>query len=219
LKYKAIIFDFDGVILDSVNIKTQAFEAMYLPYGKEVAKKVRKHHLLNGGISRYKKLRHYHQDFLGIDLTDNEVERMAQEFSNLVFRKVLESPFITGADLFLQSYGNKLSLFVATGTPQNEIEQIIRSRNLTQYFVSVHGSPTSKESIIENILLRHELRTKDVLFVGDAMTDYIAAQQSNIDFIGVSSDLTSFPKSTVIIKNLTELKVIFDETLQHMNRM
>ena len=36
----SIIFDFDGVILDSVNIKTNSFYKMYIKYGLDVAKQV-----------------------------------------------------------------------------------------------------------------------------------------------------------------------------------
>ena len=61
---KNIIFDFDGVICESVDIKTDAFYEMYLPYGEEVALKVKEHHIANGGMSRYDKFRHYEKVFL-----------------------------------------------------------------------------------------------------------------------------------------------------------
>lgn len=50
---KAIFWDFDGVIAESVNVKTEAFYNLYLPYGIEIAEKVRRHHLDNGGMSRF----------------------------------------------------------------------------------------------------------------------------------------------------------------------
>ena len=68
---KAIIYDFDGVILDSVKIKTLAFEELYSSYGKEIQNKVKSYHLLNGGISRYNKLKYYHKNFLNIDINDS----------------------------------------------------------------------------------------------------------------------------------------------------
>ena len=61
---KAIIFDFDGVILDSVDVKTKAFKQMYSIYGDDVMRKVVDYHLLNGGISRYKKFKYFHENFL-----------------------------------------------------------------------------------------------------------------------------------------------------------
>ena len=208
MNYKAIIFDFDGVILDSVNIKTLAFEAIYLPHGREIAEKVKAHHLLNGGISRFKKFRYYHQNFLGIELTDAQVDRMAEEFSELVFQKVSEAAFIKGAASFLEAHHDSRKCFIATGTPQNEIEQIVAIRNLGNYFVSVHGSPTSKEDIIEEIMTTHELSMNDVIFVGDAMTDYHAAEAKNLTFVGVANKNTLFPTGTKLINDLMELEEI-----------
>ena len=48
---QAILFDFDGVIADSVHVKTEAFAKIYEPYGKEVVNRVVTHHIANGGVS------------------------------------------------------------------------------------------------------------------------------------------------------------------------
>ena len=61
---KGIIFDFDGVIVDSVEIKGEAFREIYTTYGKEISDKVIEHHELNGGVSRFDKFRFYHNNFL-----------------------------------------------------------------------------------------------------------------------------------------------------------
>ena len=71
---KAIIFDFDGVILDSVDVKTRAFESIYLPYGQEIAAEVVAHHEAHGGVSRYQKFRLYHQKYLGLDINDEQLD-------------------------------------------------------------------------------------------------------------------------------------------------
>ena len=82
---KAIIFDFDGVILDSVNVKTKAFELLYEEYGPEIQKKVVKYHLDNGGISRFEKFKFYHKNFLNKEISENELLLLGSKFSSLVF--------------------------------------------------------------------------------------------------------------------------------------
>ena len=72
-QFSAIIFDFDGVIAESVEIKTEAFRDMYAPYGKEVSDKVVDHHLKNGGMSRFEKIPFYHRSFLGKDLSKSQI--------------------------------------------------------------------------------------------------------------------------------------------------
>ena len=51
-----IFWDFDGVIKDSVEIKSNAYEDLFLQWGELVSDKVRDHHRLNGGMSRFDKI-------------------------------------------------------------------------------------------------------------------------------------------------------------------
>ena len=98
---KAIIYDFDGVICDSVDVKTKAFAQIYQQYGDEVVKKVINHHLENGGISRFKKFIHYHKEFLNLNLNERQLELLVNKFSDLVKLKVIESDYIKGAYNFI----------------------------------------------------------------------------------------------------------------------
>ena len=121
---KAIIFDFDGVILDAVNVKAYAFESLYASYGKNIQQTVRNHHLQNGGISRFEKFKHYHKLFLGKNIDNKQLDNLADKFSKLVFNEVCNSNFIDGAFEFLKSVSKSYLTFICTGTPQSEIELI-----------------------------------------------------------------------------------------------
>ena len=63
---KGIIFDFDGVIVDSVGIKSDAFAHLYNSYGTQIENKVVEHHEKNGGLSREEKIKYYHKNFLNL---------------------------------------------------------------------------------------------------------------------------------------------------------
>ena len=75
---KIVVFDFDGVLVDSVGIKAKAYEQMYEEYGSSVVKKVRSHHLQNGGMSRFNKFKYYHETYLGEKLELRDIESMSQ---------------------------------------------------------------------------------------------------------------------------------------------
>ena len=68
----AIIFDFDGVVLESLNVKTNAFKKLYEPYGSDISKRVVEHHLENGGVSRFDKIKFYHNIFLGEEIDEKK---------------------------------------------------------------------------------------------------------------------------------------------------
>ena len=99
---KLLVFDFDGVIADSVEVKTDAFAELYKSYGKEIEQKVINHHRNHGGMSRFEKFQHYHTEFLKKSVNENEVSQLSEEFSKLVVDKVISSPEIKGANTFLK---------------------------------------------------------------------------------------------------------------------
>ena len=109
---KSIIFDFDGVIAESVHVKTKAFSLIYSPYGKDVKNKVVAHHLANGGVSRIEKFKLYHKSFLNLKLNNNDLIILDKRFSIYVLNKVVNSSEIEGANEFLKKYYKKKKLFI-----------------------------------------------------------------------------------------------------------
>lgn len=84
---RAIIFDFDGVILDSVDIKTKAFARLFEEHGPEVVEQVVADHLAQCGISRFRKFAHIYENILHRPMPDGESERLGEKFSALVLTK------------------------------------------------------------------------------------------------------------------------------------
>ena len=203
----AIIFDFDGVILDSVGVKTSAFAKLVEAHGAEAVRRMVEYHEANGGISRYKKFAWFSRTVLGRELTEEESLAWGRKFESDAFCRVVEAPFIAGAREFLE--GCDLPLFVASGTPETELRSLVEKRGLAGLFREVHGSPRTKQEIIQDILGRYPLSLEEVLFVGDAMTDYRAARDCGLPFAGVAADARGpFPPGTPVVTDLTGLTVL-----------
>jgi len=184
---KGIIFDFDGVIVDSVQVKTDAFFELYSPYGSEIADKVVKHHILNGGMSRYEKINYYHKTYLNKSVTKTEIAFLAKRFSKLVINKVIDSPYIPGVLDYIKKSVKNYMLFISTGTPINEIKQILLARKINKYFSDVFGSPDNKNIHINNIISNYNITSDELLFYGDSKVDMDAANNNNIDFILINN--------------------------------
>ena len=194
MKWQAVFFDFDGVILDSVDIKTKAFAKMFRKYGPNVENAVVEYHLTHGGVSRFEKFRYYYKCLLKRPINDQELATLGEEFSRLVLEEVLAAPFIPGALETLQDlFHNGIPAYVASGTPDDEIRHIVAVRELSQFFVEVHGSPRRKPEIIANVIERKGYEPGKCLFLGDAMTDYEAAKTNDMCFIGIVKDLSQSP--------------------------
>ena len=135
--------DFDGVIKDSLEVKSDAYQKLFKSFGKEVTKKVRIHHEKNGGVCRFDKIALY-LSWSKVESDEKLLTKYLTKFSNLVEKKVIESNWVPGALDFLKVNSKKSILFIVTATPQKEIENIINKLNISQYFKYVIGSPTSK---------------------------------------------------------------------------
>ncbi len=208
---KVIIFDFDGVIVDSVNVKTEAFAEMYSPYGKNVVRKVIEHHLAHGGVSRYEKFKIYHKDFLCVELTEAEVHKMAREFSGLVLNKVIAAPYVKGAYEFLSENYTNYDLYISSGTPDDELVSILKARGLINFFIDVFGSPEDKDKHVQKIINRNNYKKSDIVFIGDAAADLEAAKKNSISFIARIGNINSqLINEQYKIEDLSDIKLLIN---------
>ncbi|MDC0553784.1 HAD hydrolase-like protein [Flavobacteriaceae bacterium] len=210
-KIKAIIFDYDGVIAESVNVKTEAFAELYKPYGKEVVQKVIKHHEANGGVSRFEKFKIYHKKYLRKDIDQLKIDELSKQFSNLVLQKVIDSPYVTGVYDFISFNYQKYDFHISTGTPTGEIETILKNKSLRKFFNKVYGSPEKKDLHVKKILKTHGYKKSEVVFIGDALSDRDAARVNEINFIGRYTTVNAIKKERYLIDNFFELEEIINQ--------
>ncbi|MEI8384965.1 MAG: HAD family hydrolase [Nitrosomonadaceae bacterium] len=206
--WQAIIFDFDGVVVESGDIKTQAFADLYRSHGEMVTSAVVEYHRAHGGMSRYQKFRHFQQHLLGKPpLTADEEQELDQQFSERVVESVIASQAVPGADEFIRQQASRIPLFVASGTPETELITIITRRGLAPYFTEVRGSPTSKQALIADILSVHSLTPNRVLMIGDALIDYQSAHLNGVSFLGRvrAGDDNPFPPQVETVVDLNSL--------------
>ncbi len=203
-KIKAIIFDFDGVIADSVGIKTRAFAYLFRNHPESVVDAVVKYHIENGGQSRYVKFRHYYENILKIEYTDAIGERLADEFSKFVLGEVIKCPYIKGAREFIEAYYNDYMFFIVSGTPDDEIKLIVERKGLSSYFKEVCGTPKKKGEWVRVILEKYKLLPVETVFIGDALDDYKGANANGCFFIGVVIPGAYNPYKDLKINHLVE---------------
>ncbi|MBF0412205.1 MAG: HAD family hydrolase [Desulfamplus sp.] len=206
--FQAVLFDFDGVILDSVNVKTEAFAKLFRSYGPEIERQVVEYHLSHGGVSRFNKFKYYYEKLLNTHLSEEKILQLGEEFSKLALQGVLEAPFIEGAIESLKVlHQQAIPAFVVSGTPQEELSYIIQKRDIGLLFTEVHGSPKLKHEIILDIQTRYNLEPCRCLFIGDAMTDYNAATATGTLFLGIIPENTpsNFPPGTSVSSTVSFL--------------
>ena len=192
----AIIFDFDGVLVESVDIKTQAFAALYADHGEKIVAQVEDYHLRHGGQSRFEKFRYFQAEIVGgPPLEDSDVADLASRFSRLVIDRVVLAPMVRGAQEFLDQCRSRMPLFIVSGTPTSELAEILERRELRQYFRDFKGSPGTKAEHVRELLREYEIDAGRCVVFGDAMADYGGAVANDVKFLGrvAENDENRFP--------------------------
>jgi len=181
---KAVIFDFDGVIVESLDIKTSAFEKLFEAEGAGFSRRVKEYHLANSGVSRFDKFRYIYSDMLRKPLDDKTFNSLCEKFSQLVADEVARAQYVPGAHDFLKKYSPVYSLYICSATPLDELKEIVSRRKISPFFKEVYGAPMPKAEIVKDILKKGSFSAGEAVYIGDAMSDLAAARSNNVCFIG-----------------------------------
>lgn len=182
-KIKNIIFDFDGVILDSIPVKTEAFRKLFEEFSLDKVEQLIKYHLQNGGVSRYVKIKYFFENILNKKISQDEIAKYALRYSELTKEELTNPKYIIKDTVdFIKSNHQKYNMHIASGADENDLKYICDKLHLTQYLLSINGSPQNKEEIVKNILDGYSYKRNETILIGDSFNDYDAARKNEIYF-------------------------------------
>lgn len=212
-KYRTILFDCDGVILNSNSIKTESFFEVARPHSYEAALTLKNYHINHGGISRNIKFKYFVEALLGISESEELVAELVHEFSNNVTQKLLNCE-MSSALPALKKLTPSASWAVVSGGNESELRKIFATRNIDHFFeLGIYGSPAPKDEIITHLNAEFGL-DQPVLFIGDSEYDYKIASEMGMDFLFIS-EWTEFQDWRVLcsdksIPNVRSLALLAD---------
>jgi len=181
-RFELIFWDFDGVIKESVSVKTDAFVDLFRPYGKDVCNKVRQHHIENGGMSRFDKIPLY-LEWSNVTPTRERVDNICTKFSKIVKNKVINSAWVPGVEEFLYSGKEGRIFIMVSATPRDELKDICKSLKLDKIFSEFYGSPTTKSRSLKMSMDEYGIPPEKCLMIGDAQADINAAKENDVSFV------------------------------------
>lgn len=183
--YKTIIFDCDGVILNSNKIKSDAFYNVALSYGKEAAECLKEYHVKNGGVSRYVKFEYFISSILFKPVLDDELQNLLSLFS-IEVKKALLSCDVADGLVALRELTESAVWLIASGGNQEELRAVFEEKELAQYFNGgIYGSPDNKDEIIRKVVSLGFIK-EPCLFIGDSKYDFQSARNAGFDFLFLS---------------------------------
>ena len=179
-----IVFDCDGVILESMDIKSRAFHSIGKEISEEAAEGLVAYHKRNGGISRFKKFEWLYATYLDRAITDEEMEALSGQFKKATMEEVARCALVPGVQSVLDHWLGRLPMYVASGAPEAELRMIIQNRGLGKYFAGVYGSPTVKTQLLRMIVQHAGVKPGNAVMIGDSRTDQCAAEAVGTRFYG-----------------------------------
>jgi len=192
---KTILWDFDGVILDSMKIKGDGFRELFKEHGEEYVEAIKTYHYNNGGVSRFDKIYYFYNHILGQKLSEKKMLLLAEQFATLIEEKLYNREnLIDDTIQFIQKYYEKYNFHIVSGAEHQELNILCNYLDITKYFKSIDGSPTKKNILVKNVLKKYNYQKNEVILIGDALSDYNAAKENKIGFYGYNNPkLQKFP--------------------------
>lgn len=183
-EYQTLVFDCDGVVLNSNQLKIQAYFEVAIKFGAtEVqAQALVDHHVLFGGISRYPKFEFFLREILKQPVTEQSMQALLSTFTAEV-KRLLTDCEVSPDLMALRNTAPDVKWMIISGGDQSELREIFKQRGIADLFsAGIFGSPDNKDQILAREIAAGNIR-QPALFIGDSRYDHQASTRASLDFV------------------------------------
>lgn len=197
--YDVVVFDCDGVLLDSNDLKTALFRAVLASHGFPPAEieAFSAFQSTNFGLSRYRLFQAVLDGRFG-EARAVPIETLLADFGRRCREGYLTQPETPGMrDALARAGRGGRPLYVVSGSDEDELRDVLGARGLAGPFADIYGSPTTKADNLTRVRAHRRAAGgsdgERMLFVGDAFADLRAARETGADFLFMAGFSTVRP--------------------------
>ena len=179
--FRCIVFDFDGTIVSSNDLKKEIFFKLLKPY--RISKKLIISELIKEGNSRNEIFNN-----ILINFPQNKIREIITKFSKICDDKI--SKLSPSDDFFkIVEYAklNNINLIISSNTPEENLIRIVKSLGIHSFFTEINGYPKHKTDTLKKLITKYNISPKKVLVVGDGQSDMDSAENNNCNFYYVKN--------------------------------
>lgn len=186
---KVIFWDFDGVIMDSMPVRSAGFREVLKNYPEEEINSLIAYHELNGGLSRYVKFKYFFEVLRNERITVEQLQDLVSEFKEIMLGKLHNKDLLIQDSLqFIIDQQKRFTMHIVSGSDGVELNQLCKLLQIDHFFKTINGSPTPKQDLVRQLIEKFDLAQKDCVLIGDSINDREAAMENHIDFIGYNNE-------------------------------
>lgn len=184
----SILWDFDGVILDSMKVREEGFRAVLASFPASQIDALLSFHRKNGGLSRYVKFEYFLEKIIGGEKDEEKVQQLAEEFSEIMRRSLTsKARLIEEVIDFIKKNKEVYHMHIVSGSDGDELRFLCDQLGISGYFESIHGSPTPKTELVSKLIEEKAYKPEETCLIGDSINDFEASSSNNIQFFGYNN--------------------------------
>jgi phosphoglycolate phosphatase-like HAD superfamily hydrolase len=186
VRYKAIVFDFDGTLVESNQIKIDGFAHVFADHPACVSAVPRVMSDLKAG-TRYEIVRALVGCIEELEAERHEAEaaRRVADYSEWIEEQIYEKSKLSPAGALLGEWQRAADLYVCSLTPIEHLHRLLDRIGWRRYFAGVEGYPVDKTAMLRQTADAHGGRPAEILMVGDGDGDEAAARAAHTGFFRI----------------------------------
>lgn len=215
---RAVLFDYDGVLVDSMRYHVQAWQEVFRSYGVEVEDRVV---YLNEGIGTYEMAMKLTEAF-GLDLDEAELRRLVQRKQGL-YRRLTRARMLPEAVALVRQVRDRgLATGLVTGSASRDLDPVLSPEQRTLFDVVVTSDDVKRGKPAPDPYLRAastlNLSPAECLVIENAPMGIRAAKEAGMPVVAIESTLPAadLAEANLIFHNLEELRQNLDNVLRAM---
>lgn len=148
------------------------------------------------------------------EYSEDVQKSLSSRFSELVFKRIVECPYVAGAEDFLNYFWGKIPIYLTSASPAEGLERILKARDLKKYFKNIYAIPWVKTDVIKDILISENISSRDAVFIGDSFENYQTARSINVFFVGRDSGKPFWDAGIPVHKDLLDIKTFLCKIME-----
>ncbi len=199
---KAVLLDFDGVLVESNGVKDKAFAHIFSQYPQFLPEILAYHRVSD--VIRFEKFKYIYSTILKLPYSKAIEDALGKAFAEYCIKEVVVAPQVKGAHDLLAYFYERLPIYLVSINPPDDLHIILKERGIHHYFKGIYSVVGEKSSAIKDILAKEHIQPQETVFIGDSKGDLVSAKDVGVPFIG-RLDRYPFDKDIIAFKDLGEI--------------